>query len=429
MIKKSVAFLTLLFFFSSHAAQYRESSVQTLENGVTVVFVDADESDNLLLLLCVSAGSNDDGDKHGVANLLNYVFTEKLRENISADFIQSGSEIRSSIGHDQSIYYFYGKTKNLNAFIKNLGETFSDFSCRVDDLDAGKRVAKQQIFEEEQKCPCCARESMYWHSGYGQGICGDPDNVQNICEEDIKAFANNNHTNNRATVVIVGNVDKEQALQLVSKHFKENRKSEIKRLAEPPHHGSTTMITRYSTQTSAPIIEMYWRTHNYRKQKDETLALEIFASYLVAALQRQLVEMRLATAVSGSSSFWNYESGDFCLTVTLSPRIKVKEGIIAILTEVKNIADEDIFTEEFACARRKVRESSDVLRHDRDISEFCTWFAHKIGAGYSFDFLKTYPEAVDKVDLNAAAAQGKAIFKRDPCTIFALIPLKQKNAD
>ncbi|MDR0580641.1 MAG: insulinase family protein, partial [Holosporaceae bacterium] len=300
MFKTLAVTFSFLIFLGSGACRYEGSSFRKLDNGVSVVFVDTTETDTLLVVLCISSGNTDEVDKRGVANLLRHMFDKKLKENVTEDSIQYGSESNSYTGHDQSIYYLYGKVGNLKGFIKNLGTIHSSVTFSAEDLKDGKKATEQHSIEELQSDKNVvryeAKKSVYWHSNYGTRTTGDLDDIEAITEEDVQNFKDRNYVNERTTVIIVGNVDKEQALEEISKYFVSKGRAPTNRVQEPPHHGSTTRITKYSAQVNAPVVEMYWRIPNYRKQRNEARATEIYAQYLKKVIQESFIGKEIASS-------------------------------------------------------------------------------------------------------------------------------------
>ena len=285
-----IIFFMFSVYFCSYVTAYRESSSHKLDSGVTTIFVDAPETDRVLVVLCISAGNTDELDNRGVANLLRCMFAKKLHKDTSADSFQYGSESNSYTGHDQSIYYFYGNAENLSGFIRNLGTIFSNFVFSQDDLKDSKMAVRRQITEEQQsdKNSICleAKKSLYWHSNYGARITGDLDDLESIAPADVENFKNKNYTPNRVTLIVVGNVDKERTLTEIGRVFVTKSESQIERLQEPPHHDSTVRITKHSLQVDVPLVEMYWRVPNYREQRNLAHAVEVFINILKEALQR-----------------------------------------------------------------------------------------------------------------------------------------------
>ncbi|MDR2107490.1 MAG: insulinase family protein [Holosporaceae bacterium] len=431
--KFAIVFAIFSLFLSCSAENYRGCSVHKTDGGVTVIFADTPKPDGLLVMLCISSGSTDEIEKTGVSNLLNRIFEQKLKQNTGSD-LQYGSESNSYAGYDHSIYYFYGKTENLAGFIKNLGTTFSNFTFTSDEMDGCKRMIEKKIIEDRQTDKNFiryeSRKSLYWHSRYGSPIYGNEDDLKSISEEDVKNFKNKNYVNGRTTLIIAGKVDKKFALEEIEKYFKKSDIPEepINRLQEPPHHGSSVKLTKYSSQVSVPIIEMYWKIPDYRNQKEKARAAEIFINCLDEILQKNLIEKQKAVAsVSFTYSFWNYDYGDFCITITAG-NSDTDDVIRAVLTEIKYAASEGISEAQAKKAAKKLTASADVFRYEVDVLDWTDWISKKTGSRNDFDFLKSYCNFINKFDLKEVNAQAKEIFKNDPCVISILKPEVKRKA-
>ncbi|MDR2068229.1 MAG: insulinase family protein [Holosporaceae bacterium] len=435
MIRKLFLLLAVLLQVTNCVADdvaYRGSSFHKLDNGVSVVFVDAAKSNSLLVMLCISAGSADELDREGVANLLSHMFAQKLKKNAEADALQYGSESNFYTGHDYSMYYFYGKLENLEGFIKNLGDVFANFAFSSDDLEAGRRKIEQEITSENQRDKFVlrqeSRKSIYWNSKYGVDVAGDLNHLKKISENDVQNFKSKNYTNNRVTVIIAGNVRKDETLSMVVKYFGDGKLvSKIDRLQEPSHHGSTTKVVKNSPQVSVPIVEMSWRIPNYRSEEKKALAAEIAVNHLENELRKKLVdEQKIASSISFNYSFWNYDYGDFSITITFSSPQNTEELVAAALAEIKYIVSDDISKEQADEIVKKMKFAANMF--NGDIFDAVNWLAAKIGSGSSFDFIKGYPDFIEKYDLKDVNAQAKEIFKNEPCVISILKPLEKKDA-
>jgi hypothetical protein len=144
------------------------------------------------------------------------------------------------------------------------------------------------------------------------------------------------------------------------------------------------------------------------------------------------VGKEIASSISFCDSFWNYDYGDICMTVTLrneSGMRDVEEQIMAIVAEVKYIASNDITEEQAKKAAQEVRNAANVFKKDVEVADTVEWISRRVGAGYDFDFLKSHDEFISKFDLKEVNAQGKEIFKKDPCVIFVIKPMAKQRVD
>ena len=431
MTFKRIIFALVLAFFSPQLSliqadeEYRNIHQEKLNNGVSVIFVDANSSDMLLVMFCVSCGSTDEIEKEGLANLLSKLYAKKLNDN--GNTLHYGAEINSYVGYDQSTYYVLGKKENLDGILKNFGQIYSDFSVSKEEIAAQKHNVEQSLHSKNQiDKNIVHRESMkslYWHSKYGADIEGTFESLKQISEDDIRRFKEKNYANNRVTIIISGNVPKNEVMELVKKYFASNKKSEskIERMQEPSHHGSTIAVTRYSSQINVPIVEMYWRIPNYRSDKDNALATEIFINAMSDILQTELIDIqKLVASISVSYSSWNYDYGDLCITFTANDSENTSDITTAVLTEIKNIASDGISKEQAEKALKKILDSYRFIDHD--MFDVVHSISRKIGSGYDFDFIVGYPKFARKYDLEKINTQAKSLFRDNPSVISTIIP-------
>ena len=85
MFEKIFFVLMLMFFTSPLLVQveeeYHNAYQEKLDKRVSVIFIDANSSDTLLVMFCISCGSTDEIKKEGLANLLSKLYVKKLNEN------------------------------------------------------------------------------------------------------------------------------------------------------------------------------------------------------------------------------------------------------------------------------------------------------------------------------------------------------------
>ncbi|MBR1733883.1 MAG: insulinase family protein [Alphaproteobacteria bacterium] len=431
LFRKLVIVLFFLFSqFVSFGQEYRNLHQEKLDNGVSVIFIEANSSDMLLVMFCVSCGSTDEVEKEGLANLLSKIYLKKLNDN--GNTMHYGAEINSYVGYDQSIYYVLAKKENLDGILKNFGQIYSNFSFSKEDMAIQKKLVENNLLNKSQIDKNIMRKesmrSLYWHSKYGSDIEGNLESLKQISADDIRRFKEYNYANNRITIIIAGNIIKNDAIALVKKHFSVCKKtsSDIVRMQEPSHHDSTIALTRYSNQISVPMIEMYWRIPNYRREKDNALATEIFINAMSDMLQKNLIfNQKKIASISISYSSWNYDYGDLCITLTAPNSEKTSDVITAVLTEIKNIACEGITEEQANQAVKKIVDSYRFVGHD--MFDVANQISKKIASGYDFDFLIGYPTFAKKYNLEKINDQAKAIFRNDPSVISTILPENTKN--
>lgn len=439
MLKRIIFSLALsLPIFSGSSVQvqasgtYRDVHKTRLDNGISVIFIDAN-SDMVLVMFCVSCGSSDEVDKEGIANLLSKIYSSKLNEN--AGNLHYGAEVNCNTSYDQSIYYVLGEKNNLEAILQNFAQIYERFSVNESDMNLQKQSIKEALLNKHQidknRFHSEIRRSLYWHSKYGCDIEGTFDSLKRISAEDIQRFKDNNYTDNRVSIIVSGSVKRNDVIEMLEKYFKTKERpkteSKIRRMQEPPHHGATISITKYSDQISVPMVEMYWKIPGYHNDKDKALAVEIFINALNDILQKELIEeQQIAASVSFSYSSWNYDGGDLCIAFTPKDATNVSEVATAVLAEIKSIAADGLTAEQASKSAEKISDSSRFV--GEDMFDVADKVSKELASGCGFDFILQHPKSAKKFDLKKVDGVAKEIFLEEPAVVATIRPKLSKKS-
>ena len=440
MLKK--IFSLILFFFVSEisAEVYRGVDYRKLSNDVSVIFLETNWSDNIFVTVCLSTGKSDDLDKSGKAELVGNIFKRKLEKDMNKNSQGFNVEMTSFVGHEQTLFSFYGKRIDLPFHVKCLAQHF--YNLKISDEELAKEKEKitsrfnQSMVSDKNKLRVKSLQSLYWHDGFGKPF--SVEELKTISVDDLKEFREKNYTNNRLTLIISGHLkNKEEIEKEIEKNFSNTKKSEIERLQEPMHHDATISFDMTSSQIKLPCIEIYWKLPNYRNEKsvydnDEyfrkvsPIALEIFLVYLENELEKSLVnELKIASSVDFDYSFWNYSEGNLRISVLLKSKNYSKKIEYEILNEIKKLAYE-VDENKLVAARKTLYKSANVFNYLVDVIDTMNWLSDKIGVGYNYEFLKKYRESIKNFKLETVRKEVVKFFKKEPDVISVLNPEERK---
>ena len=438
---KKIFSLILFFFVTSVSAEvYRGVDYRKLSNDISVIFLETNWSDSIFVTACLSTGKSDDIDKTGKAELVGNIFKRKLEKEINKNPQGFNVEMTSFVGHEQTLFSFYGKRIDLPFHIKCLAQYFYNLEISDEELAKEKeRITSrfnQSMMPDKNKLRVKALQSLYWHDAFGKPFSVDA--LKTVSIEDLKEFREKNYTNNRLTLIISGHVkNKDEIVKIITENFSNTKKSKIERLREPMHHDATISFDMTSSQIKFPCVEIYWRLPNYRGEKsvydnDEyfrkasPIALEIFLIYLKTELEKSLVkELKVASGVDFDYSFWNYSEGNLRISVLLKSKKYSKEIEYEILNEIKKIALE-VNENKLVTARKELYKSADVFNYLVDVIDTMNWLSDKIGVGYDYEFLKKYRESIKNFKLETVREEVVKFFKKEPDVISVLNPEERK---
>lgn len=269
-IKKT---LLLIFYFFYSQITIAEIAIKNWKtsNGFNTFFVESHELPIIDININFDAGSAYDPEqKRGLANLTNHLMTlgsDNLSEDESADRF---TDIGAILSNETDLDYARISLRSLsdkklfNQAIEAFEGVISkpNFNPKVFEREKANLIAliKQQETEPEQIGERAFRKLLYPDHPYQNYEIGDLDSVNNITSDDVVNFYQNYFSANNGSIVIVGDLSKEEAKSLAEKlaaHFKKTQDRQIQIVNPTP--GTQIQIDHPAAQAhlyfGAPIMK------------------------------------------------------------------------------------------------------------------------------------------------------------------------------
>ncbi|MGB8490224.1 MAG: pitrilysin family protein, partial [Bacteroidales bacterium] len=274
----TIVLVTLLF---SCTTQKKEAVFQvpfekyTLPNGLTVILHE-DRSDPITAVaIAFHVGSAREVEgKTGFAHLFEHMMFQKS-ENVGEDqlfkLIQgAGGELNGGTSFDNTVYY--------EVIPKNALELAlwleSDRLGYLENTVTQTAFANQQNVVQNEKrqsvdnAPYGFNDYLILKNLYPKGhpyswdVIGDMADLQNATIEDVKAFHRKFYTTNNATLVIAGDINKDEVKALVEKYFGEIPQGEPveTRGSMQPDLASTVNLYHEDNFAKAPRLTLVFPT-------------------------------------------------------------------------------------------------------------------------------------------------------------------------
>ena len=241
--------------------QYSKVGVTTLDNGMDLheykmangqkVVIMPSDSPNVHLQTYINTGSmNEKDDERGISHFMEHMMFNGTRGDDGykkiapgetwTSIVEMGGSANAYTGYDSTTYFI-----NLPMF--NAG----DFEKAVEIQAA---MVNNPAFTEEmiekEKGPVCSEINMYSDAPEREIVCtsiknllnikttssdlvgGTVENIQNLTREKLLDYYNTNYCPSNMTTVITGNISPDEAMQVVSKHFRNNNVPKAQQLHE-----------------------------------------------------------------------------------------------------------------------------------------------------------------------------------------------------
>ncbi len=334
----------------------------TLPNGLTVILHE-DKSDPIAAVAVVFhvGSSREVIGKTGFAHLFEHMMFQKS-ENVGEDqlfkLIQgAGGELNGGTGQDATMYY---EVIPKNALEMALWLESDRMGYLENTVTQSAFANQQNVVQNEKRqgvdnAPYGFSDYLILKNLYPKGhpyswdVIGEMEDLQNATVEDVKAFHKKFYSPNNATLVIAGDINKEEVKPLIEKYFGEISAGEAieKRGPMPASLEKTIQLYHEDNFAKAPRITIVFPgAEQFTK---DAYALDYLGDLLSNGKKTPLYKIlvkdkKLTSSVSARGSSQEL-AGDFTISVTANPGVNLGEVKKAIF-EAFDMFEKESFSEE-----------------------------------------------------------------------------------
>jgi zinc protease len=406
-----------------------------LENGLRVLLFPDPSKPLLTVNITYLVGSRHEGyGETGMAHLLEHLLFRGSagHPDIDREMAERGAQANGTTWYDRTNYYeiFPASGDNLEwAFDLEADRMVNSF-VRAEDLASEMTVVRNEM-EARENDPLgmlTARTlstAYLWHN-YGKSTIGARSDVENVPIERLRAFYRKYYQPDNALLVVAGNFDEDDVLDLVIEKFgripRPNRAGDDilypTYTVEPVQDGERRVTLRRVGEVQH-VMSMY---HMPPGSHPDYAAVEVLAFVLgdnpSGRLYRSLVEGRLATRVS-ADSYQLREAGPLLLSAT-ADRERDLEGVLRVMNETVEAVVSNPVTET-EVARAKASLLTDIAQSFNSSAgialQLSEWAA--MGDWRLFFLHRDRIEALTAEDVNRVA---RAYLKPDNRTVGLFFP-------
>jgi zinc protease len=338
------------------------SEKYTLANGLTVVLHE-DKSDPIAAVAIVYhvGSSREVPGKTGFAHLFEHMMFQKS-ENVGEDqlfkLIQgAGGELNGGTGQDETMYY---EVVPKNALGMALWLESDRMGYLENTVTKSALVNQQNVVQNEKRqsvdnAAYGFNEYLILKNLYPKGhpyswdVIGDMEDLTNATVEDVKAFHKKFYSPNNSTLVVAGDINKEEVKALIEKYFGEIPKGEIivNREPQPAALASTIKLYHEDNFAKAPRLTMVFPT--VEQFSKDSYALndlgDLLSNGKKTPLYKVLVkDKKLTSSVSARNGSMEL-AGSFRISVTANPGVNLTDVEKAVF-EAFDLFEKEGFTED-----------------------------------------------------------------------------------
>lgn len=431
-MKKFLVILAFLLFSFSFALE-EGLSVNILPSGQKVIIKEIKDNPIVKIDTWINTGSINENEKvTGISHFLEHLFfkgTSKYPTGTMDKILDSkGAQVNAATSKDYTHYYIQIPSKDFDLALELHADMLQNPLIPRKELERERPVVVEEISKNKDSALRVAFDNLYEliysksNHPYKRGVIGTKEVVESLTREEILNYYNKFYTPDAYTTVIVGDVNKEEALKKVSEAFKQTKKKQVK-VKYPNIKPLNKIEEKIETMDVNKTYIMLGFLAPKFDENNDCYALDILSTMLSdgksSILNQKLKEeKRLALSVD-SGNYSQKDSGIFYFYFTIEPKNEecLKNALIEEIKEIqKGNFDENLITK----AKNQIKTDTYYSRESiSNISE---------DLGYDFTFSKNpnyyenYLKNIDKVTKAQIVSAAKKYLLLDKYALSIIRP-------
>ena len=366
---------------------------EKLDNGLTYILVENDSPDRMVeMRLIFRAGSVlETEENRGAAHFLEHMAFggtkhfpgKKLVDYVESLGVQYGIGINAYTGYDRTVYQIAIPSDNPKDIDNGL-LILKDWLVDI-PLDKEKVNGEKGIIIEELRGYDVGDEFYNLKIGsglYSKGIpLGTEEDIKKITPEILKEFHDKWYTLSQATVVLVGDIDKNDARQRIHKTFGSLKPTSSPDYREYPHtydagtnyaESQDTLLRRSTLEIMIPHECTSRRTVGDAVDSERK-------DMLIAALLNRFYDT--GNDASLSNTWYLADKDHFTISVDGKTKEEIYETTLNAVAELYRVAKEGFTPEEMVIIRKKCLERFRIPVYRYNSSYICESIASDVMFG------------------------------------------------
>ena len=445
-LKKSFVSATLIGLSLFSAYTYADSRSQlarttfetTLKNGLKVIVREDHRSPMVFTQIWYKVGSADEsGNTLGISHALEHMMFKGTNKVPNDEFtrlsrIYGGSINAATFTNYTNYYQLYPKNYFPMA-LELEADRMTNLQMRQSDFEPEMKVVMEERRQRTDDNPRSqAFERFKWiaypTSHYRQPVIGHMKNLQNIQLDDLKQWYKNWYTPNNAILVIVGDVNAEQAVRQVEKYFGNipSRKTPQRNdVLEFERIGYRHM--EINTNVQIPNLFMSWNVRSLASAKNPqdayvlNMIRNVLDSGISSRLQDRLIrQKKLATALSVSYDPYNRGDSLFSISAVPATGVSLENMQKAIQAEIDLLKTELVQPAELE--RISAKFISNMIYAQDDISGQAKTMGNLEVNGLSYRLMDELPKHYENVSPQDVQRTANTYLIRENLSTMYLMP-------
>ena len=408
-MKKIAIFLTILFLSVTNSFALEDGlSVTTLPSGQKVIIKEVHDNAIVKIDTWINTGSvNEDDKTNGISHFLEHLFFKGTQKYPTGEFDKlldaKGAVVNAATSKDYTHYYIEIPSKYFDLALSLHADMLQNPMIPRKELEKERNVVIEEISKTKDSPSSRTFDNIFTilyeksNHPYKRTVIGTKDIIETVTREEILNYFNRFYTPDAYTTVIVGDVNKLDALKKVAQEFKQTkRKQEV--IKYPSVKPLNKIERKYeSMDINKNHTIMAFLAPKFQETKPN-YALDVLSTMLTngksSILNQSLKENKELVLSVSSGNYSLKDSGIFYIYTIYDPNNEDKIES-AVIEELKNIQDGK-FSDSF------IQKAKNQIKTDTYYSrESISNISDDLGYDYTFikdlNFYENYLKNIDKV--------------------------------
>ena len=386
-------------------------SVNTLPTGQKVIIKEVRDNPIVKIDTWINTGSiNEDEKTTGISHFLEHLFFKGTKKYPTGSFDRildsKGATVNAGTSKDYTHYYIQIPSEHFDLALELHADMLQnpliprkelerERPVVIEEISKGKDNPSRRVFDN-------LYEIMYSKSNhpYKRGVIGTKEVIENVTREELLDYFNKFYTPDAYTTIIVGDVDKTEALDKVAKAFNKETKTKKKQVK-----------IKYPRVKPMDKIEIKEETMDINKTHimlgflapkfslpQDNYALDVLATILTdgksSILIQKLKEENQLILSANAGNYSQKDSGMFYIYLTLEPS-KEDCALSTLLEELAKIQKGEFNKELLTKAKNQIK--TDTYYSRESISNISEDLGYDFTFSTDVNYYENYLKNIEKV--------------------------------
>lgn len=351
MLKRILLPLLVLFIGFAQGAFALDYTAYKLDNGQTVIIKEVHDNPIVTIDTWIKTGSINETDKNnGAAHFLEHLFFKGTTKYPTGEFDKilesKGAQTNAATSKDFTHYYVTLPSNYFNTAMELHADMLMNPLIPRKELEKERKVVIEEIAKTNDNPENKLYENMinafYVNHPYKRKVIGKKEIIENISRDEILDFYNTWYNPSNMITVVVGDVNTQEALNLIKQNF--NRK-ETKNCKNPVYKADKN-IERQIEISAKDKVKTGYMMIGFRgvpqENRQDSYALDVLATILGDGRSSKLYQAvkeqkQLAYSISAGHASMKDDSIVFVRANFIpANKDKVKKAIFDEITKIRN---------------------------------------------------------------------------------------------